>query len=127
MQILKKNHKHESQGLIKYFYYCVPDVIYEKVKEYLFEKDIHCAGIITYTEDLIIEIKSIKLSSFSEEPRDYIGITNSGYKKLFLEQQLEIARLGAMRVVGLKEKINKLKSNNIEELNNILKEEEICG
>lgn len=98
----KKKHHHESEGLIKYFYYCVPDSIYEKVRDYLFENAVKCAGIITYTEDLYIQIKAVKV----DEARHYIGIANPDYKKLFLEQQLELARLGAMRVIGLKEKIN---------------------
>lgn len=97
-----KKHKHEPRGLIKYFYYCVPDSIYEKVRDYLFENVVKCAGIITYTEDLYIQIKSIKVN----EKRCYIGMSNPDCKKLFLEQQLELARLGAMRVIGLKEKIN---------------------
>lgn len=100
----KKKHQHESRGLIKYFYYCVPDSIYEKVRDYLFENAVKCAGIITYTEDLYIQIKAVKV----DETRHYIGIANSDYKKLFLEQQLELARLGAMRVIGLKEKIIKM-------------------
>lgn len=102
----KKKHHHESEGLIKYFYYCVPDSLYEKVRDYLCENKVDCAGIITYTEDLYIQIKAVRIFSHFGEPKDYIGITNEGYKKLFLEQQLEIARLGAMRVIGLKEKIN---------------------
>lgn len=100
----KKKHHHESEGLIKYFYYCVPDSIYEKVRDYLFENAVKCAGIITYTEDLYIQIKAVKV----DETRHYIGIANPDYKKLFLEQQLEIARLGAMRVIGLKEKMIKM-------------------
>lgn len=103
----KKRHHHESAGLIKYFYYCVPDSLYEKVKDYLFENKVECAGIITYTEDLLIQIKAIKVTFWRNEIQDRIGITNSGFKKLFLEQQLEVARLGAMRVVGLKEKLAK--------------------
>lgn len=105
----KKKHHHESEGLIKYFYYCVPDALYERVKDYLYEKDIDCAGIITYDEELGISIRAIRKKPFlkGEEPYDRLGITQPDYKKLFLEQQLEIARLGAMRVIGLKEKLSK--------------------
>lgn len=104
----KKKHQHESRGLIKYFYYCVPDALYEKVRDYLFENAVKCAGIITYTEALRIQIKAIKVPYWLDETKYSIGITNKDYKKLFLEQQLEIARLGAMRVIGLKEKIIKM-------------------
>ena len=36
------------------------------------------------------------------------------YRKLFLEEQLQVARFGAMRAIKLKEKINNLinKNNN---------------
>lgn len=120
---LKKKHHHESDGLIKYFYYCVPNSIYEKVKDYLFKEGVECAGIITYTEGLLIEIKAIKVPYWLDETRDCIGITNEGYRKLFIEQQLEVARLGAMRVVGLKEKINNIKCKDKD---CGLYEEEIC-
>ena len=36
---------------------------------------------------------------------DYQNRCLQGYKKLTTEQQLEVARLGAMRVIGLKEKL----------------------
>lgn len=104
----KKKHSHESEGLIKYFYYCVPDTIYDRVKNYLFDNIVKCAGIITYTEDLLIQIKPIKIPLWIDITKDSIGIPNNNYKRLFLEQQLELARLGAMRVIGLKEKINNM-------------------
>ena len=104
----KKKHHHESEGLIKYFYYCVPECLYEKVTDYLYENEITCAGIITYDDNLTITIRGVRMKPyFVGNPDEYrIGITQDGYKKLFLEQQLEVARLGAMRVIGLKEKIN---------------------
>ena len=41
-------------------------------------------------------------------------IPNFNYRKLFLEEQLQVARFGAMRAIKLKEKINNLinKNNN---------------
>lgn len=110
----KKKHGHESDGLIKCFYYCVPDSLYEKVRDYLFENEVKCAGIITYTEDLIIQIKEIKTRFWNNTTRDVVGITNRNYKKLFIEQQLEVARLGSMRVIGLKEKLVKLNKVDVQ-------------
>lgn len=79
------------------------------MRDYLCEDGVKCAGIITYTEDLYIQIKAIETPLWEGYSEERIGITNEGYKKLFLEQQLEVARLGAMRVIGLKEKINLMK------------------
>lgn len=86
----RKKHHHESEGLIKYFYYCVPMSIVERVKEFL-EKRYVVVGIITYSESLFIHVEKVA------EKRKC--------NKLTIEQQLEIARLGAMRVIGLKEKL----------------------
>lgn len=102
----KKKHSHESEGLIKFFYYCVPESIYEKVRDYLCKKDFYCSGILTYDEELIIRKKTIRINLEDGEFRDIIG-HHPSIKKLFIEQQLEIARLGAMRVIGLKEKLTK--------------------
>ena len=35
-------------------------------------------------------------------------VPNFNYRKLFLEEQLQVARFGAMRTILLKEKINNL-------------------
>lgn len=92
----KKKHKHEDKGLIKHFYYCIPYALKDKVKEFLWKQNCG-AGIVTYAEDLFISIERI-------------GETRR-CNKLTTEQMLEIARLGAMRVIQLKEKINKLTNN----------------
>ncbi|MBR8766023.1 hypothetical protein [Porphyromonas levii] len=87
----KHNHKDEGGGMVKYFYYCVPTSIEEKVRKKLVELEIEYSGIITYSEDLDIKIYGSK----QIHP----------HRRLFLEEQLELARLGAMRVILLKEKI----------------------
>lgn len=104
----KKKHKHEGEGLISYFYYCVPECLYEKVKEYLYEHEVKCSGIITYNEVLYIEIRSATIKGYMGDSFEVTNKSLPSKKKLFLEQMLEIARLGAMRVVMLKEKLNKL-------------------
>ena len=123
----KKSHHHESLGPdIKEFWYCVPEGILEKVQEKLSREKWLPSGIITYDEDLILRFKgqpdiegAVRL--FSEHPRP-----------LSPEQQLELARLGAMRQVTLRKKIlslekkanrpNQRYENRIQELETILKE-----
>ena len=42
-------------------------------------------------------------------------IPNFNYRKLFLEEQLQVARFGAIRAIKLKEKINNLINKNSDE------------
>lgn len=101
----KKEHHHESE-LIKYFYYCIPLSILDKAYNYLYENEINYTGIITYTEDLFIEIHNKKIKPYFEGDKvHYASPTMPNYRKLFLEEQLELARYGAMRSILLKEKI----------------------
>lgn len=100
----KKDHQHEGRGLIKYFYYCVPGSLLDKVYDKLTEEKRDYTGIITYDEDL-----KLKLHGFRYE--DHMGkiayrfIEQYPHRKLFLEEQLQVARFGAMRAVMLKEKL----------------------
>ncbi len=104
-----KRHHHANSELIKYFYYCVPQSIGDKVMEVLKEKEIFYTGVIMYNEALDFSIVG-----------HYEGTINGcdifshpqfpGAKKLYLEQQLELARLGCMRVIGLKKKLTELKN-----------------
>lgn len=88
----KKEHHHDSE-YIKKFYYCVPLSIVDKVAEYLSANNEKC-GIITYDESGYIRV--------------YWATNGIPYpKKLFLEQQLELARLGCMKVITAKKKLLK--------------------
>ena len=99
----KKKHKHESEGLIKYFYYCLPSYFeLEKTYKILEENDILYSGIYFYDDYLNFQFHAAKIRD------DYYANRSMICKKLFIEQQLEIARLASMRVIGLKEKLNKL-------------------
>ena len=101
----KKEHHHESE-LIKYFYYCVPISILDKVYDYLYTNDVKYTGIITYTDDLLIRVHQKKLKPLFENGEvRYASPALDNYRKLFLEEQLELARYGAMRSILLKEKI----------------------
>lgn len=90
----KKRHIHidKCQGLLYRFYYCVPDVLYLKCKEYIDEHNITYAGIITYSEDLEINIRDGAKESI-------------GGRKLFIEEKYELARLAALRITSIKRKL----------------------
>lgn len=113
----KKKHNHNNFPLIKYFYYCVPLSIFDKVQEFLEkeynarqEKDnFNYTGIITYDEELNIGLHGHRFKLFEKDEEYHILFpTMVGYNKLFIEQQLELARLASMRVINLKEKLIKL-------------------
>lgn len=93
-----KKHKHESE-YIKFFYYCVPEKILEKVQQYLHENNINCSGVITYSENLRINFHGYYKGDCLIMAREFKA------KKLFLEQKLELARLAAIRNISLKKKL----------------------
>ena len=96
-----KKHSHENMGIIRYFYYCVPECIVDKVYEKMKSVDMPYSGIITYDEDLKIKVKGALIDN------SYVVRQINPSRKLFLEEQLQVARYGAMRSVLLKEKLIK--------------------
>lgn len=102
----KKSHSHEGMGLIKYFYYCVPLSIIDKVYDKLTELDVEYTGVITYDENLNIKLNKGKYINYKG---DFVYGFRERHpnRKLFLEEQLQVARFGAMRSVILKEKLIK--------------------
>lgn len=100
----KKSHKHEDMGLIKNFWFCVPKSIYQKILDSKILDDNFNTyfSFILYDEDLRLELRT-----WSEFATDVMKekVVDRNYRKLFLEQILEIARLGSMRVIGLKKKL----------------------
>ena len=88
----KKDHRHDDER-IYYFAYCVPLSISDKVVDYLKEqrKDeryFMLPAVLTYTEDMEISISELKhFDNYNAQKR----------RKLFLEEQLTIARLGQLR------------------------------
>lgn len=87
----KKDHEHKDERVYK-FYYCVPSSIKEKVIELLKTKD-KFPAVLSYSEEGIVTDLKVGFPN-----------TNRG-RKLFLEEQLTIARLGCMRVWNLKQKL----------------------
>lgn len=98
----KKDHRHEDDRVYKFFY-CVPDSIFEKVKNFLNEKypiKNEIPAVITYNEN-----------GFIDATRGF-GTPTTGGRKLFLEEQLTIARLGCMRTWNLKQKLVDIMHDN---------------
>ena len=96
-----KKHSHENMGIIRYFYYCVPEYIVDKVYEKLKSIDAKYSGVITYDENLKINVKGALIDDY------HVVRQINPNRKLFLEEQLQVARYGAMRSVLLKEKLIK--------------------
>ncbi len=94
----KKGHGHKDKKIM-YRYYAVPKSIHQKCADKLREADPYRSwGLITYDDtygDCYVNIEYVP--------------SNHGYhsadKKLYLEEQLQLARLGALRIWGLKRKI----------------------
>lgn len=100
----KKDHGHDGRGLIKYFYYCIPECLLERAYDKLESLEINYTGIITYSEDLKINIRGYRYLDHNNNYR-YICREQHPNRKLFIEEQLQVARFGAMRSVMLKEKL----------------------
>ena len=125
----KKSHHHESRVPMRDFAFCVPEGIYDKVLGKLAEERVIPTQVITYSEDLTFRTRDILHVINDEYHRKYGIVESDGYEKLvledngepmieivdqsrrnqplFLEQRLEIARLGAMRQVTLRERLLK--------------------
>ena len=89
-----KKHSHDDER-VYYFYYCVPEAIYDKVVEFLDKKyegkpKYAKPAVLYYTEELGIGYKNYG----SKVAMHKDGIR---YRKLFLEEQLTLARLGTLR------------------------------
>lgn len=97
----KKGHDHKDrQGRITYFYYAMPETLYEKVKD-LIPQD---AGILTCArgswEGASVYVKEVRKPEKRKNAR-----------KLTTQECFKIAWLGTMRIFPLKEKIIKLQNN----------------
>lgn len=106
----KKNHNHDAEQ-VYYFYYCVPVSIIGKVKEFLMEKygERHFIGapaVLWYDENgRIRRLVDDDQRCFGSH---YAACLNDAkHRKLFLEEQLTVARLGQLRYWSLLEKTEK--------------------
>lgn len=107
----KKNHLHEDNH-IKYFYFMVHESFKDKVIEKLIEMKRVPSGVYVYDDECNISIEIMEkeiIERISDD--DYFSYSNSWTaKKLFLEEQYQLARLGAMRYKNMTEKCRN--SNN---------------
>ena len=94
----KKKHDHSCE-LIKYFYYAVPECFVEDCRNLIALHKRKVSGIIGYSENGDI--------CFFNSYHDFPNAKHFclGGRKLFIEEQFQLARLGAMRVWGLKKKL----------------------
>lgn len=98
----KKPHEHKDERVNK-LYYCVPRSIKERVVDYLTENEIPFTGLLYFSEE-----GTIYEHNLGGHTRQWY----TGGRKLFLEEQLTIARLGCMRVWNLKQKLVDIMHNN---------------
>ena len=149
----RKRHRHTSSVPMKDFVFCIPEGILDKVISKLQDERVVPTEILTYDESL--RFTHLSVSSAPDNPvnRDSadrlrrnaghivllledngketirIADPNRRSQPLFIEQQLEVARLGAMRQVSLREKLlhteSELKRNPDAALQNRITELEI--
>lgn len=95
-----KGHNHKDrQNRINEFYYAFPIELLEKCKPFVPDG----AGIITCHKSLDNSYRT-----YARFVRNAVKIKNS--RKLTLEEQFKVARLGTMRIWSLKNKIIKLQN-----------------
>jgi hypothetical protein len=111
MADFKKNHSHDDNK-IQRFLFLVHVSFAEKVFKSLSEKKRIPSAIYTYDDDCKIKIAYTKdnFKEIVEEERIYYA-NAWGARKLFLEEQYQLARLGAMRYKNMTEKL--IKSKNL--------------
>ena len=93
----KKDHGHKDERVYRFFY-CVPEGILEKVKDFFMEKfprNSDRPAVLYYTEQGCIGIEKIGIAY------------TAGGRKLFIEEQLQLAKLSAKRFWKLLEQEDK--------------------
>lgn len=89
----KKRHHHiERNNKINEFYYAFPEEVYEKCKDLIPEN----AGVLVCKIGYKDKLRIIKV-------KDAVKI--KGSRKLTMEEQFKVAKLGTMRIFNLKRKI----------------------
>lgn len=92
-----KKHTTHDEGKVMWKYFAVPESILERVRTYLHENGHDDWGIVFYNNEGTVRI--------DRYPNNLNLTTKSN--RLFLEEQLAIARLGCMRIWSLKEKLTR--------------------
>lgn len=112
----RKKHRHGFRygTSTKFFFYCLPSGCLEAAYEELdrHADELFYSGIITYDEDLNLEIHGRRFHyQLDNRLKVSYSVTSRSADPLFIEQRLELARLGCMRVVRMKKNIIKESCN----------------
>ena len=112
----KKDHRHNDER-IYHFFYCVPESIFDKVKDFLLEKlkeeakemdektkEHFLSHIETFHHRLPAVLTYDEQGHIKRTKFGYSGAYRSHCRKLFIEEQLQIARLGCLRYWNQQEK-----------------------
>lgn len=101
-----KGHNHkDKKNRIRELYFAIPKNLYESCKD-IIPKD---AGILVCEKWLHDDGREIVSVYTKRQP-----VKVKGARKLTIEEQLQVARLGTMRIWSLKEKLIKLQNERVE-------------
>ena len=106
----KKKHTHQDPHL-KAFYFLVHESFAQKAADKLLELKHIPSGLLVYDDKARISLYLGRSYFFTPDGGNYKEYTDYGNwnpKKLFLEEQYQLARLGAMRYKNMTEKLIKL-------------------
>lgn len=94
----KAHHHHDEKNRISELYYALPEELYEKCEEFIPENAgiIVCYRCINYKKETVI-VARVKRKAKKVK----------GARKLTIEEQFKVARLGCLRIWSLKQKIIK--------------------
>lgn len=105
----KKDENAHKSEIIYQFWYCVPDSLYkdciEKLKE-VYPDSLDRPGVISYSDSGVLNFHG-KSASYCR----------GKHRKMFLEEQLKLARLGAMRYWS--SEFKRMKNGSESESNNV--------
>lgn len=115
---MSKKHRH-SHNLIRRFYYAVP----EKLKEIALTTITESAGLI------VVSLEEVTNYHYGGGKTAYMDIItradvvreckiNTLAQKWSAEQRYQLARLGSLRILGLKQKIQAINSKNLSQRGN---------
>lgn len=99
----KDEHAHKSE-IIYQFWYCVPSKCIEKLKE-VYPDSIDRPNVISYSDSGVLNFHGKKAS-----------YCRGFHRKLFLEEQLKLARLGTLRYWNSEFKKIEERSNNLDKV-----------
>ena len=103
-----KDHRHDDER-IYHFFYCVPITIFDKVKKFLTNKlmeelDDYSKDLLAKNPDLLgvhSQLPAVltydENANVKQQKFGFSGARRHQARKLFLEEQLQIARLGCLR------------------------------